>query len=160
MEKARDLAELMEKGKRLLNDSELIIGQQFLPTDFDWRIGVLDKKPLYACRYYMAKDHWQIIQRTQDGKKKEGNFDTVPLDQVPEKVLQTALKGANLIGDSLYGVDLKQVGNRVVVIEVNDNPNIDAGIEDQFLKDDLYRIIMQSFLTRIERRAEPLANKS
>jgi len=160
VEKARDHDELLEKGKRLLNDSELIIGQQFLPTPFDWRIGVLDKKPIYACRYYMAKDHWQIIQRTKDGKKKEGNFDTVPLAEVPEKVLQTALKGANLIGDGLYGVDLKQVGNKVVVIEVNDNPNIDAGIEDHYLKDDLYRIIMQSFLTRIERRAEPLANKS
>ena len=50
-------------------------------------------------------------------------------------MLNTALKAANLIGDGLYGVDLKQIGKKVYVIEVNANPNIDAGMEDQILKD-------------------------
>ncbi len=160
VQKVRDRHELLTKGKRLLNDSELIIGQQYLPTPFDWRVGVLDKKPLYVCRYYMVKDHWQIIQRKQDGTKMdEGTFDTIPISEAPVKVIQTALKAANLIGDGLYGVDLKQVGHKVYVIEVNDNPNIDAGIEDRFLKDDLYRLIMQYFLTRIERRTERLTEK-
>jgi glutathione synthase/RimK-type ligase-like ATP-grasp enzyme len=65
-------------------------------------------------------------------------------------VLDTALKAANLIGDGLYGVDLKQVGKKVYVIEVNDNPNIDAGMEDKIIKDELYRIVMKSFVKRIE----------
>ena len=39
-----------------------------------------------------------------------------------------------------------------VVIEVNDNPNIDRGCEDQVLKDELYRIIIKDFIRRIEAR--------
>jgi glutathione synthase/RimK-type ligase-like ATP-grasp enzyme len=38
------------------------------------------------------------------------------------------------------------------VIEVNDNPSIDAGVEDQYLGEDLYRRIMQEFLRRMERK--------
>lgn len=144
--------ELMGHGRELLNDSELIIAQQFLPTPFDWRIGVLDKKPLFACKYFMANDHWQIIQRASDGTKKEGNCETLRLEDVPEKVLSTAVKAANLIGNGLYGVDLKEINNKVYLIEINDNPNIDAGNEDAYMKDELYTIIMASFLTRIERR--------
>ena len=46
------------------------------------------------------------------------------------------------MGNGLYGVDLKQSGDQVVVIEVNDNPNVDAGVEDLWLGEDLYRQIM------------------
>jgi glutathione synthase/RimK-type ligase-like ATP-grasp enzyme len=59
------------------------------------------------------------------------------------------VRAANLIGDGLYGVDLKQVGRECYVIEVNDNPNIDAGTEDAVLKDALYREVMGVFLRRI-----------
>jgi len=143
---------MLEKVKKLLTRSEMIIAQQFLPTDFDWRIGILDKKPLYACRYFMAKGHWQIIDYGKTGKIREGEADAVAIDDVPEPVLETALKAANLIGDGLYGVDLKQIGKKVYVIEVNDNPNIDAGMEDKILKDELYLTIMQSFVRRIEKK--------
>ena len=37
------------------------------------------------------------------------------------------------------------------MIEVNDNPNIDAGVEDAILRDELYNRIMEVFLDRIER---------
>ena len=144
--------ELQENMRRLLTSSEMIIAQQFLPTDFDWRIGVLDKKPLYACRYYMARGHWQIIDYGTTGKIREGNGDAIPIEDVPEPVLRTALKAANLIGDGLYGVDLKQIGKKVYVIEVNDNPNIDAGMEDKVSKNELYLTVMQSFVRRIEDR--------
>ncbi len=142
--------ELQEKMRHLLTSSEMIIAQQFLPTDFDWRIGILDKKPLFACRYYMAKGHWQIIDYGKTGKIREGDGDAIQIGDVPEPVLRTALNAANLIGDGLYGVDLKQVGKKVYVIEVNDNPNIDAGMEDKIQKDELYLTVMQSFLRRIE----------
>ena len=59
-----------------------------------------------------------------------------------------------LMGNGLYGVDLKQVGRRCVVIEVNDNPNIDSGFEDKILGDELYRRIMRGFLRRVERKKE------
>jgi glutathione synthase/RimK-type ligase-like ATP-grasp enzyme len=147
--------ELQRNIKKLLVRSEMIIAQQFLPTDFDWRIGILDKKPLFACRYFMARGHWQIIDYGKTGKIREGNADAVSIEDIPEPVLNTALKAANLIGDGLYGVDLKQIGKKVYVIEVNDNPNIDAGMEDKILKDELYLTVMQSFVRRIEDKKLP-----
>lgn len=63
-----------------------------------------------------------------------------------------AVETARLIGQGLYGVDLKQTGNRVLVIEVNDNPNLDAGIEDAVLGDELYRRVLLAFVQRLERK--------
>ena len=38
-------------------------------------------------------------------------------------------------------------------MEVNDNPNIDAGNEDGILKDALYREVLGVFMRRINERA-------
>jgi glutathione synthase/RimK-type ligase-like ATP-grasp enzyme len=67
-------------------------------------------------------------------------------------VVKTALRAANLIGDGLYGVDIKQTKKGVVVIEVNDNPNLDAGIEDAVVKDGLYKRILEDFVRRLDRK--------
>ena len=98
----------------------------------------------------MAKDHWQIYNWNTENKENWGASDTLPMDEVPEIVVKTALKAASLIGDGLYGVDLKMIGDQVYVIEINDNPNIDEGVEDQVLKDELYNKIMRSLFNRIE----------
>lgn len=137
---------------KFLSESDLVVAQEFLPTTFDWRIGILDGRPLYACKYYMAANHWQIIARDQNGKKEYGKFETLPVELAPPKAVRAALKAANHIGNGLYGVDVKQSGDKFYVIEVNDNPNIDAGVEDAVLKDELYRRIMAVFLARIEQR--------
>ncbi|MCA9772997.1 MAG: RimK family protein [Myxococcales bacterium] len=155
--KVNDAAEAAHAIREFLDDSELLVAQRFLPTTFDWRVGVLDREPLYVCRYHMARKHWQIVQYKDGGKKVEGNFDTLAVADAPPQVVRTALRAANLIGDGLYGVDLKQDGRKVYVIEVNDNPNIDAGIEDKALGDGLYRAVMEVFLDRMERRAAPEA---
>ncbi|MBN2429276.1 MAG: RimK family protein [Deltaproteobacteria bacterium] len=154
VEKESDLKETLE---RLMNRSDLIIAQEFLPTSFDWRVGIFDRQPLYACRYFMAKKHWQIYKRDLGGAKMdEGRYETVPVEHLPNTVLRTALKAANLIGDGLYGVDLKQAGDQTYIIEINDNPNIDAGVEDKILKNHLYDIIMRTLLRRVEQRKGPL----
>jgi glutathione synthase/RimK-type ligase-like ATP-grasp enzyme len=72
------------------------------------------------------------------------------VENAPREVVKTALRAANLIGDGFYGVDLKQAPNGdVVVIEVNDNPSIDAGVEDEVLGEQLYDSVMQEFLRRL-----------
>lgn len=65
--------------------------------------------------------------------------------QVPPNVIRTALKAASLIGKGLYGVDLKDINGKAVVIEVNDNPSIDHGIEDAILGNELYYRIINHF---------------
>lgn len=140
--------------QELFAKTDLLIAQEFLPTDFDWRIGILDQKAIYACRYYMARGHWQIYDRGEDSKGAVicGNADTLPIEEVPPFVIDTALRAANLVGDGLYGVDLKEINGQALVIEVNDNPSIDGGIEDAFLKDELYDGIIRSFVRRVEER--------
>jgi glutathione synthase/RimK-type ligase-like ATP-grasp enzyme len=65
-----------------------------------------------------------------------------------------AVRAANLIGDGLYGVDLKQIGRRVCVIEVNDNPTIESGEEDVVVGDELYRRLMRLFVERLDTKRE------
>jgi glutathione synthase/RimK-type ligase-like ATP-grasp enzyme len=147
---------LMEQVEEMLKRSDLVIAQSFLPTDFDWRIGILDGIPLYACRYYMADGHWQILKRDAGGRMQEaGRAETLPVEQAPTRVVRTALKTAHLIGKGLYGVDLKEVGGKVYMIEVNDNPNIDAGFEDAVLGERLYLRVMRTFLARVASRHSP-----
>ena len=65
--KVEDMEDLYLKSKPLFEESSLLLAQEFLYTDFDWRIGILNNKALYACRYYMVKDHWQIYRHTESG---------------------------------------------------------------------------------------------
>jgi glutathione synthase/RimK-type ligase-like ATP-grasp enzyme len=149
--KAESREQLRAFLEEMLNSSELILAQEFVPSDYDWRIGILDHQPLFACKYYMAAGHWQIYNWNADKEKhRAGDSDTLHVEFAPPVVVQTALKAARLIGDGLYGVDLKQFGDKAVVIEVNDNPNIDHGIEDAALGAELYRRIARSFRRRIE----------
>ncbi len=150
--KADDEESLKRIVAELLDQSDLIVAQEFLPTSFDWRIGVLDRRPLYACKYHMARRHWQIVHRDGAGRVTQGAGTTLAIGEVPDEVVRTALRAANLIGDGLYGVDLKQVGRKCYVIEVNDNPSIDSQVEDAVLKSALYREIMGVFVKRIDER--------
>jgi glutathione synthase/RimK-type ligase-like ATP-grasp enzyme/uncharacterized protein (UPF0248 family) len=151
--KAETEVELKTKVGALLAQSELIIAQEWLPTDFDWRVGVLDRRVLFVCRYYMVPGHWQIIRHGAEGQDYvEGPTVAVPVEAAPAAVLKLALRAANLIGDGFYGVDIKQAGRRLAVIEINDNPNVDAGNEDGAVKDALYREVMAVFRRRIQSR--------
>jgi glutathione synthase/RimK-type ligase-like ATP-grasp enzyme len=130
--------------------SELLIAQEFLPTSFDWRVGIIDGQVLYVCKYYMASKHWQIVNWGTDKENQEGKVSCISVEDAPVGLLKTALKATALIGKSLYGVDMKEVDGKFYVIEINDNPNIDSGIEDKILKDKLYSTIMDVFLNKIK----------
>jgi glutathione synthase/RimK-type ligase-like ATP-grasp enzyme len=135
----------------LLARSDLVLAQEWLPTTFDWRVGVLDRRPLFVCKYHMAPGHWQVVKHEREHRI-EGLTQTMPLHEAPPAVVETAVRAAGLIGDGLYGVDLKEAGGRCCVMEVNDNPNIDAGNEDAVQGDALYREILGVFLRRIRAR--------
>ena len=150
--KVENEASLEKATGELFQHSALLLAQEFLYTDFDWRIGVLNHEAIYACKYYMSRGHWQIYNHGAKGTAKSGGFETIPVRDAPAEVVKLALRATQPIGDGLYGVDIKQVGDRPVVIEVNDNPSIDAGVEDFYLGEDLYRRIMQEFLRRMERK--------
>lgn len=148
--KAKDVDELRGVIETMLKDSDLVLAQEWMPTEYDWRIGVLDGHALYACRYHMAAKHWQIAKHG-DGESRFGKVDTLAIEDAPPKVVETAVRATRLIGNGLYGVDLKEVDGKAHIIEVNDNPNLDAGYEDAILKEELWRRIAEVFLKRIEK---------
>lgn len=150
--KAKTYEEYLNHVNNLLGLSDLVIVQEFLPSSFDWRIGILGGKPLYACKYFMAKNHWQIKDNSAEKKDQDGDCETMAVAKVPDKVIASAVKTAKLIGNGLYGVDIKEIDGKVYVIEINDNPNLDHGYEDNYLKDDLYDMVMKHFHDLIEEK--------
>lgn len=142
--------EFKEVAATMFQKSELLIAQEYLPTPFDWRVGVIDGQALYVCKYFMAAEHWQIVNWNKSEDPNEGLVECIAVDQAPAGLIKTALKATGLIGKGLYGVDMKEVDGKFYVIEINDNPNIDAGVEDKILKDKLYSAIMEVFLNKIK----------
>lgn len=119
-----------------------VILQEYLYTEYDWRIGILNNKPLYACKYYMAQNHWQIYKYKGKQIIDEGIFETLPINKIPKKVLECAQQVASVLDDGLYGIDIKLVNNKAYLIEVNDNPDINFGVEDLVEKDSIYKKIL------------------
>ena len=56
------------------------------------------------------------------------------------------------MGLGLYGIDIKEVKGKPLVIEINDNPNIDFGVEDAHYGDEVYQQIIKALLKRVEEK--------
>jgi len=153
--KVESAEELPGRLAPLLADSELVLAQRFVASEFDWRVGVLGGKALYACRYHMPRGEWRIASTDASGRRRFGKVESVALEDAPHGVVELAERAARLFGDGLYGVDLKVADGRAIVIEVNDNPNLDAGCEDAVLRDELYLAIMRHFRVRLDARGAP-----
>ncbi|KGE73410.1 RimK family protein [Spirochaeta lutea] len=148
--KVSDSGSLKTTLEEFLNGSDFVVAQRYTPTDYDWRIGILNQKPLFACKYFMARGHWQIYNWQAPSGHRSGKWETLALENTPPEIVKIALKAANLIGDGFYGVDLKMTENGPMIIEINDNPSIESDVEDLVLKDQLYAQIMGYFAWRIQ----------
>ncbi len=131
VEKVHDEQSFVKVGKRFLRRADRICIQQYLPSSYDWRVTILDGKVLFVVKYVMGVGAWRIHEMDQEGKPNVCTVEAVPKEAIDPELIRVALAAGRAIGTSLYGVDLKQLDDGYVVIEVNDNPNIDAGNEDQ-----------------------------
>ena len=156
--KVADATEFQSVALELLQKSSLILVQEYVYTDFDWRIGVLNRNAIFATKYFMTQGHWQVAKRDANGNAEFGMAVSVPLTEVPADLLAYATEAAGLIGNSLYGVDMKMTARGPVVIEVNDNPNIDVGAEDGVLGDQLYRLVLGEMVRRLHATHAPEAS--
>ncbi len=151
VEKADNAEQFKATAEELFAQSTILLAQEFMRTDYDWRIGVLNNRPIYACQYFMARNHWQIYNHKESsGRAKSGSFETFGVHQAPKDVVKIALQATRLIGDGLYGVDVKMTAKGPVIIEINDNPSIESGVEDKHLGYELYRLIMADFGRRLD----------
>jgi glutathione synthase/RimK-type ligase-like ATP-grasp enzyme len=140
VEKVETPEEFAKVGERFLHRADRIVAQEFVESDFDWRVGVLGGEPLFAARYVIPEETFKILAIV-DGKMRTCRVEAVPVAEAPPHVVATAVAAADAVGKGLYGVDLKDVGGRAVVIEVNDNPTINAEEEDLFARDVYSRIV-------------------
>ncbi|TVR82297.1 MAG: ATP-grasp domain-containing protein [Rhodospirillales bacterium] len=147
-------ADLDRFADHAFKESDLVLAQEYVETAFDWRVGILEGEPLYVCKYFMARGHWQIIKHEQNRRYVSGAFAALAVEEAPPAVVDVATRAARLIGDGLYGVDLKETANGVYVIEINDNPSIEAGVEDAVIKDRLYTAVMAAFIRRLDKRSQ------
>ena len=150
VKKAANPAEFDALATSWLKETDLLIAQKFMPTEFDWRVGILDGEPLFVCQYTMAKNHWQIVHHRDGARSLEGGFRPVRLADAPERLLDIAARAAQMIGDGLYGVDIKQTPDGYYLIEINDNPNLEHSVEDACEKDEVWTRLAQWFIRRIE----------
>jgi predicted ATP-grasp superfamily ATP-dependent carboligase len=128
-----------------------------MPTDFAWRFGFFDRRRQFACRLFLARRQWLNIRIDGGGGSTGGGVVSVPFELARRALARAARGGADLIGDGLYGVDVKMVRGTPYVIEVNDNPTIEAGVEDEVLGPELYARIMRGFRERVDQRTRGAA---
>src|SRR5258707_10120535 len=50
----------------LFEETDLVLAQKFLPTEYDWRVGVFSGQPLFVCPYRMARGHLPILKTRPD----------------------------------------------------------------------------------------------
>jgi glutathione synthase/RimK-type ligase-like ATP-grasp enzyme len=102
----------------------------------------------------MARGHWQIVATNERGKRRYGRVEAVALDDAPGEAVRVAVRAARLIGDGLYGVDVKESAGRFYVMEVNDNPNIESGCEDAVIGERMYLAVMSWFRRHLDARGQ------
>ena len=91
--KVENHQELAAKLAEFFAESDLMVAQEYLPTTFDWRIGILDRLPLFACKYYMAQGHWQIIRQDGVGRRRYGKSETLPVELAPRQAVAWRSEG-------------------------------------------------------------------
>jgi glutathione synthase/RimK-type ligase-like ATP-grasp enzyme len=139
VEKVHTVPEFLKTARRFIKLSDWIVAQRFIESNFDWRVGVLDGVPLYACQYIIPQETFKI-QATVNGHIVYCAVKSHPLDRVPRHITESAVAAARAVGDGFYGVDIKDRDGVPYVIEVNDNPSLEAG-EDEH-SPGLYRRII------------------
>jgi len=63
VEKANNREEFIDISKKFLRKSKVVIVQEYIRSDFDWRVGILNNEILYRCKYCILKGDGKLNQR-------------------------------------------------------------------------------------------------
>lgn len=129
VEKVMGEPEFRDITSRYLRNATPIVLQEYMPSGFDWRVGMLDNKILYLCKYYMPKGGWKV-RSLIDGKHEWGRVVPILRRNAPKKLEGLSVNISKCVGDGLYGLDVKEIDDEFFCIEINDNPSFYAGLED------------------------------
>lgn len=142
VEKANNREEFIEISKRFLRKSKVVIVQEYIRSDFDWRVGVLQNKILYLCKYCIPEGGWKVRSKI-NGRNVWGDTIAVPRDSISPELKDICIRLSKCVGDGLYGLDVKETKDGYKFIEINDNPSIYNGYEDA-VDNDIYEKIISA----------------
>jgi glutathione synthase/RimK-type ligase-like ATP-grasp enzyme len=142
VEKAENEETLSKICKRFFRISDIVVAQKFLPTPFDWRIGILDNEILFACKYHIPAGKWKHGTRKKGGKSFVwGRTEAIKKETLTSRLREVAIQASKPFGRGLFGIDIKEISGEYVTVEVNDNATIYADEEDREDRDIYKRII-------------------
>ncbi len=107
------------------------------------------RRPLFVCQYRMARGHWQMVKYRPDGPSMKAASDVRARQGAGRSRRYRGAGGAPDRGRLLRGRH-QGTSDGPVVIEVNDNPNLEHGIEDQVGKDEIWIRLLKWFIERFE----------
>ena len=128
VDRATNVESFVKIGRKFLRRADRVVVQQYMPSEFDWRVITLAGRVLAVVKYEFVQDKWKTMERGPAGEW--SRTVAVSREEAEPRLLEVALAAADAISGSLHGIDIKEVDGEYYVIEVNDNPNIDAGGED------------------------------
>ncbi len=131
VEKAEDEESLNRICRRFFRISDIVVAQRFVPTAFDWRIGILDNDVLFACKYHMPEKQWKHGAMVRGGRFIWGKTEAVKRETLPPRLKEVAIQTSKPFGRGLFGVDIKEINGDYIVVEINDNATIYADEEDK-----------------------------
>lgn len=99
--------------------------QEFIPNDYDIRLVCFDGKPSLAIKRQRQNEETHLNNTSQGA-----SATLMPLDQLPQSVLETSSKICLLMGRELAGIDFLVANNeskRYICLEVNAVPQLTSG---------------------------------
>jgi glutathione synthase/RimK-type ligase-like ATP-grasp enzyme len=144
VEKASNETQFIEISKHLLRKSRVLVLQEYVQSDFDWRVGILRNEVLYLCKYCIPDGGWKVRSKI-NGKNVWGDTIALSRDSISPGLKELSIKLSKCVGNGLYGLDVKEINGVYKVIEINDNPSIYDGYEDT-VDGDIYEKIV-NYLT-------------
>ncbi len=145
VEKANNETEFIAISKHLLHKSGVIVLQEYVPSEFDWRIGMLRNEVLYLCKYCIPTGGWKVKSKI-NGRNVWGDTIAMPRDSISPELKEICINLSKCVGDGLYGLDVKETNDGYKVIEINDNPSIYDGHEDA-VDTDIYKKIIAALVS-------------
>ena len=140
VEKARDEIEFIEVSKHLLRKAKVLVLQEYIYSDFDWRVGILRNEVIYLCKYCIPDGGWKVKSKI-NGKNVWGDTIALSKDSISPELKEISVTLSKCVGSGLYGLDVKETSDGYKVIEINDNPSIYDGYEDTVDRDIYEKII-------------------
>ena len=141
VKKVHRVEDFLQTARAYLKMADELVVQEYVESEEDWRIGVLNGRFLFASRYVLPRESDQVLAVDSEEIPYYG-IEMVRDDEVPGGAIDLAIQACQAIGSGLFSVDIKERQGKMYVIEVNDNPSLECG-EGILYPDIFERIIVE-----------------